>query len=166
MVPRSFFGPLALSALSWPLVRVGDYLGATKLESQYVGKLVTTGHFLLITTHFRVIVRATLALLVLSGLANFHSSLLHKFGPGVTIWHALLTASQFHLCFYISRTLPNVFALIMVLHALAFWLRGKDFSFLFSSAAAVVIFRGELAMLLGSLVLMELLVGKRTWGKV
>ncbi len=42
-------------------------------------------------------------------------------GAGVSVWLGLLTCSQFHLLFYASRPLPNIFALAIVLHALAAW---------------------------------------------
>lgn len=37
----------------------------------------------------------------------------------------LLTAVQFHLPFYMSRTLPNTFATIVLGFALADWLTGR-----------------------------------------
>lgn len=37
IVPRTFLGPLVVSTAALPLVKLSDYLGATKLTSQYIG---------------------------------------------------------------------------------------------------------------------------------
>ena len=75
---------------------------------------------------------------------------------------SLLTMSQFHLMFYSSRTLPNTMALIPVLISLSFWLRSRSHWFIFTAAGAILVFRGELALFLGAILLMELVVGKVT----
>ncbi len=59
-----------------------------------------------------------------------------------------------------------MFALCLTLHSLAFWLRRRDFAFVASAAAAVVIFRGELALLFGTIVLTDLLMGTMSLVKV
>ena len=56
----------------------------------------------------------------------YYSSLyLYRLGAGPSVWLGLLTLSQFHLLYYSSRPLPNIFALDIVLHALAAWLAAK-----------------------------------------
>ena len=50
-----------------------------------------------------------------------------RLGGWVSVWLGLLTCSQFHLLFYASRPLPNIFALAIVLYALADWLQANHF---------------------------------------
>ena len=59
----------------------------------------------------------------------------------VSVWLGLLSLSQFHLMFYLSRPLPNTMALIPTLVSLAFWLRSHSHWFIFTAAAAILIFR-------------------------
>ena len=80
----------------------------------------------------------------------------------VSTWLSLLTLSQFHFIFYSSRPLPNTMALVPVLLSLAFWLNSNPTMFIFTAASSILIFRGELAMFLGAILLMEILVGKIT----
>jgi alpha-1,6-mannosyltransferase len=42
----------------------------------------------------------------------FGKSVQRAFGTGAGIWYALFQASQFHVMYYASRTLPNMFALV------------------------------------------------------
>jgi len=58
--------------------------------------------------------------------------------------------------FYATRPLPNIFALVLVLHALADWLREKHGRFFWASACAVIVFRAEVALLAGCLALVSL----------
>lgn len=84
-VPRTFIGPLLIGLLSWPVrLVVKDALMA---------------------------VRLTMALLGASCLAFFLDSLSRALGEWVSWWCGLLMLTQFHLLYYISRPLPNTFAL-------------------------------------------------------
>ena len=107
-----------------------------------------------------------LGTLVHLSLTRFRRSLGKIFGRGFAQWHALLTVSQFHFMFYASRPLPNTFALVFVFLALNFWLEDKKFLFVLFSGVSVLIFRGELALLLGVVILMDLAVGRIGLGRL
>jgi alpha-1,6-mannosyltransferase len=89
-VPRTFVGSLLLAALSKPI-------------------LLLTGSEDSIQ-HAQVIVRAVLGLLNAAALLRYRTGLDKAFGKNVGRWYILLQASQFHVIYYASRTLPNMFA--------------------------------------------------------
>eukprot|EP00095_Tigriopus_kingsejongensis_P004491 maker-scaffold168_size293125-snap-gene-1.87 protein:Tk04491 transcript:maker-scaffold168_size293125-snap-gene-1.87-mRNA-1 annotation:"low quality protein: dol-p-man:man c -pp-dol alpha- -mannosyltransferase" len=146
VVPRTFLGPILVSALAYPFIHFVDLEPSTKFTSQ-------------------LLVRGVLALLVLASLQRFRRALRRLLGPDLGLWHSLLTVSQFHFLFYASRPLPNTFALIFVLQALAAWLNAQRFQFILLSGVAVLIFRGELAMFLGIFVLLDLFRGQLSIGR-
>ncbi|XP_029637679.1 probable Dol-P-Man:Man(7)GlcNAc(2)-PP-Dol alpha-1,6-mannosyltransferase [Octopus sinensis] len=64
--------------------------------------------------------------------------------------------TQFHFVFYMTRPLPNIMALGLVLLALQSWLHGRHTSFLWFTGTAIIIFRSDVTMLLGIYLLMDL----------
>lgn len=66
----------------------------------------------------QIAVRLVLGLLCWLSFRRFNSAVALRFGDSPAGWAAAVWALQFHLPFYLSRTLPNVFALCVILLAL------------------------------------------------
>lgn len=137
VVPRSFIGPLVISALSAPVVTVFHITGINKFWMQYV-------------------VRLTLALSVIATWSRLRNTLQKQFGNTFAWWYTLITVTQYHFMFYMSRPLPNIVVLPLVLLAFEGWLAGKHKQFIISAGASIIIFRSELAMLFGLFLIMDL----------
>ncbi|XP_074645311.1 dol-P-Man:Man(7)GlcNAc(2)-PP-Dol alpha-1,6-mannosyltransferase-like isoform X2 [Tubulanus polymorphus] len=146
VVPRTFIGSLFISGCSFPFVQFAKFIGLTKFDCQYL-------------------VRGVLASLVLFGVFRLHRSVCKNFSASVGKWFLVITAHQFHFMFYLSRPLPNIFALILVLLAFDWWLQYKHGLFIWSSAFAIVIFRSELCILMGLILLMELVTCRLSFTK-
>jgi len=99
-----------------------------------------------------------LGLVCWDAFVSFRRGVSLRFGERAGRLTALLAAASFHLPFYMTRTLPNTFALVGCLHAYSCWLRGAPTSALLLVAASMVVFRCELVLLLAPLVL-QMLVG-------
>jgi len=141
VVPRTFLGPLVLASASYPFVKLATLSGCSKFISQ-------------------LIVRIVLGSILLKAFRCLSKTVSRRFGSEVALWMNLITLSQFHFLFYSSRPLPNILALVPVLLALSSWLDNKQSLFICISAASILIFRGELAIFLGMILLMEILVGR------
>ena len=66
---------------------------------------------------YLVAVRACIGLVVYFGLVKYLAAVKSEFGNGTSQWTCAITASQFHLIFYASRPLPNVFALAVGMYS-------------------------------------------------
>ncbi|KFA48509.1 hypothetical protein S40293_00288 [Stachybotrys chartarum IBT 40293] len=133
-VPRTFVGPVVLAGLSQPLVALVGF------------------------RHAQFVVRAVLGAFNAGALLVLRSVLTRAFGNSTARWWVLLLASQFHVPFYLSRTLPNMFAFGLTTLATAFMIPGpasqKDMRRQKRAIGLLVfattIFRAELAILLAT----------------
>ncbi|KAF0293320.1 putative Dol-P-Man:Man(7)GlcNAc(2)-PP-Dol alpha-1,6-mannosyltransferase [Amphibalanus amphitrite] len=105
-------------------------------------------------------VRFVLGAVSVAAFYRFRQSVEQVFGRPVAVWLVCITVTQFHFMFYLSRALPNMMAMPLVLMAVSCWMRQEHTPFLWWSGAAVLLFRAELTMLLGILLLMELVTGR------
>eukprot|EP01116_Phalansterium_solitarium_P024206 TRINITY_DN8800_c0_g1_i2.p1 TRINITY_DN8800_c0_g1~~TRINITY_DN8800_c0_g1_i2.p1 ORF type:complete len:483 (-),score=98.37 TRINITY_DN8800_c0_g1_i2:115-1563(-) len=138
VVPRTFIGPIVLAFLSAPVNFLVWALALPKLVSM-------------------IAVRAILGALFATAFARLRREVGRVFGSDVEVALVVLQCAQFHVMFYASRTLPNTFALILVLWAFALYLRGRLVPTTAVLVFTTVVFRSELLALLGPLVLQLLL---------
>lgn len=159
VVPRSFLGPAVVSVVASPLVSA-QTAAFTAMNPQWQSHPESTRHYAQIT------VRLVLALLVTLAFRNFQLATSGVFGHTEANLLAVITAAQFHVPFYMSRPLPNIFALVLVLCGLASWLRGDHPRLINYFVPAVLIFRGELLVLLGPIMLGELVRSRITFAQM
>jgi alpha-1,6-mannosyltransferase len=85
-VPRTFVGPVLLAGVSQPLIALVGF------------------------EHAQVVVRAVLGGFNAVCLVVFGAAVREAFGRGAARWWVVMSVTQFHVVFYLSRTLPNMFA--------------------------------------------------------
>ncbi|PYI12362.1 alpha-1,6-mannosyltransferas-like protein [Aspergillus sclerotiicarbonarius CBS 121057] len=134
-VPRTFVGAVMLSGLSQPFI----WLKAN-LDRQFLA-------------------RAILGLFNAVSLLSFASGLRRTAGKTTAIWYLLFQASQFHVLYYASRTLSNMFAFGLTTLALRYLLpepvspqtyKKRTRLSLYLLTIAGIIFRSELAIFLAT----------------
>ncbi|KAL7628751.1 alpha-1,6- mannosyltransferase [Parahypoxylon ruwenzoriense] len=122
-VPRTFIGPVLLAGISQPIIALVGF------------------------QHAQLVVRGVLGLLNAAALLVFKSNVEKAFGRATARWYALLQLSQFHVLFYASRTLPNMFAFGLSRPDVKSRAQGYRLAIANLTIAAAV-FRSELAILL------------------
>lgn len=100
-------------------------------------------------------------------LSKITAHLRQTISPVAAYLFVITTVSQPHLMFYASRTLPNSIALPIVLYAFYYWPLGDEpAKFIGLSAFCILTIRCELALLMGSFLLMGLLLREISFGKL
>ncbi|KAL4881608.1 Alg9-like mannosyltransferase family-domain-containing protein [Aspergillus karnatakaensis] len=134
-VPRTFAGAVALSGLSSPIISFKQ-----NIDRQFLARTI-------------------LGLFNASSLLYFASALRRAAGGTAAAWFLLFQASQFHIIYYASRTLSNMFAFGMTTIALAALLptpgssstyRKRSRLALYLITIAGIVFRAELALFLAT----------------
>ncbi|OCH94902.1 hypothetical protein OBBRIDRAFT_884451 [Obba rivulosa] len=158
-VPRTFVGSVLLAWLSQPLIR-----------------LACLYHFVHDKSDLQVIVRLVLATANALGFCLLRRAVSRRFGGPASVLFTLLTCTQFHVPFWMGRTLPNTFALLPVNLALYLLVNRASNSTRpsesgLSAAMALltftaVVFRAEISLLLAPLVLQSLVCRHTTLGSV
>ncbi|CAJ0961027.1 unnamed protein product, partial [Mesorhabditis belari] len=138
VVPRTFVGPFALASFGFPLRIVFWLFGIQKIWMLFA-------------------VRFFLGAAVVISFCNFCRCIRKHFGEETAIFLRVITASQFHLLFYASRPLPNVFALFGVLFVLQKWFDGQHQSAVRWATAVTFLFRCELVLLFAPVFLPSIL---------
>lgn len=126
-VPRSFLGALVASWIAFPISVGLSNPALLRVVRLVVGSLSVLAH------------------------ARFRAVLTAEWGVTVGRVFALLTITQFHLPFYMSRTLPNVFALQIATLAHAEFVKGTErsaYTCLVLLSLAAAIFRCDLLVLI------------------
>ncbi|CAN0900190.1 Dol-P-Man:Man(7)GlcNAc(2)-PP-Dol alpha-1,6-mannosyltransferase [Linum grandiflorum] len=126
VVPRTFIGAMLISVLASPILLAISFLHLPKLYA-----LIADIHHLSQDPTFfslLLLVRLALGSMVLGTLRFFRVQVRLKFGHQVEWFFVVLTAVQFHLLFYCTRPLPNIFALGLVNLAYGYWLKGKNYA--------------------------------------
>ncbi|KIM64276.1 glycosyltransferase family 22 protein [Scleroderma citrinum Foug A] len=154
-VPRTFIASILLGWLTPPIATLGVFLGLVRSKMD----LQTT-------------LRLVLASLNSVGLILIRHAVSKRFGRPTSWLFVLLTLSQFHIPFWMSRTVPNMFALLPVnLAYFALYNRAPHSNRPSKTSVDVavallvftaVVFRSEVTLLLAPLALQLLIQGHIT----
>ncbi|CAK7201059.1 Dol-P-Man:Man(7)GlcNAc(2)-PP-Dol alpha-1,6-mannosyltransferase [Sporothrix eucalyptigena] len=148
-VPRTFVGPVLLAGIGQPVIQLANSVGA-----------------LLGGPAAQTAVRGVLGLANAGSIIALSRSLGAACSKSAGRWYLVLQASQFHVLFYASRTLPNMFAFFLTTSAFSFLLSPQGTGANAAQAGrraggrirvalclltfAGVVFRAEVALLLAS----------------
>ena len=139
VVPRTFLGPLVLGKMTKILARAMEVVVNSNPVTKRVFRnekiwgelkhLVETLNeeetFVRTKMHYQVIMRMILGCASTFSLHKFHAVIGKNFGNDVAVYASALALAQFHLAFYASRPLPNIFAFALTTFALSLWLEER-----------------------------------------
>jgi hypothetical protein len=178
-----------IAVVSSPLVLLLHCFTASKLYTLYIG--ISLRALVLLIYDVCFLVRGVLGGLNVVSMHYFRKGVEKVFGKPVSALVAILTAIQFHLPFYASRTLPNSIALplgtlksknmlhreintcelLLILCVLLctitwtvvtlgywLWLSGRYWWMMLALVFTTVVFRSELIILAGPIILQECFV--------
>lgn len=107
-VPRTFVGALALAGTSWPFTKTFEVVNGQIIGMFRYSALSPFQDNARID--YSCLVRATLGFWNAFCLLYYRHAVGRAFGRSTANWFAAFQASGFHLIYYASRTLPNIFA--------------------------------------------------------
>ncbi|KAJ2617770.1 hypothetical protein H4S08_000150 [Coemansia sp. RSA 1365] len=113
VVPRSFVGPLVISALTYPITIIFESTIDSSSSTSTMTERIST----------QVVARLVLGLLVVWANSRLRKEISRIFGRRAAMWYGIFCCCQFHYTFWTSRMLGNTLALVPVLLAQKHWLR-------------------------------------------
>jgi alpha-1,6-mannosyltransferase len=135
VVPRTFVGALVTALPVWPFVTAGVL---SRLHALYACRIVLALYLSLAWSFLRWSIR-------------------RHYGYVAAVAFAFFSMVQFHVPFYMSRPLPNTFALGLTMFATGLWIRNRISAMVSFLAFAAVVFRAEIAVFALPVLLSELL---------
>lgn len=136
VVPRTFLGPSIVSTL---VQMVRPILSPIFQMFSFISSDAPSDLLLM---------RFVLGCLCFLGYQFFKIGIRQKFGLSIALCFNIINLVQFHLLFYMSRPLPNTFALIFIYVAFGFWTRDSVKSMFFFLGFTAVVFRSDIFVLI------------------
>lgn len=135
VVPRSFLGAIVVAFFTLPFSWLR--LLIKFVTDKNLSKLI-----------LQISARLVLGFISWLAFLSFRQAVTFKFSRRAGQLLSLIVATQFHIPFYMSRTIPNTYALIGLLLAHGQWLRGNALQALVIIAPFAIIFRCDLLILI------------------
>ncbi|KTW31808.1 dolichyl-P-Man:Man(7)GlcNAc(2)-PP-dolichol alpha-1,6-mannosyltransferase [Pneumocystis jirovecii RU7] len=130
-IPRTFIGPLLISGFIFPVKCVLE-LFFGELKKPYL----------------QILLRAALGVFNSLAIIMFRHKIIKCYGTIIGLWYGIFQLSQFHIMYYASRTLPNMFAFGVCTSIIGYFLENKNIlKGLFVLTFVSVIFRFEIILL-------------------
>ena len=138
-MPRTFLGAIIIALLTSPistiLLQIYPYLHMLGIHEDNLKMVVF------------FFARLMLLLCNIGSVYHLANSLSLRFGADVGYSLLIITTTQFHLLFYMSRPLPNTFALILVTLAFSEFVSRRSSRGIIMLTIATVVFRCDIAIL-------------------